>query len=77
MNGFEVLHGIRSRQNTPVIMLTGRTQEMDRILGLDSGADDFLEKPCNPRELLARVRAILRRARNNLEGPGSGRRLQE
>lgn len=67
MNGFEVLQGIRSRQNTPVIMLTGRTQEMDRILGLDSGADDFLVKPCNPRELLARVRAILRRARNNLE----------
>ncbi len=67
MNGFEVLQGIRSRQNTPVIMLTGRTQEMDRIMGLDSGADDFLVKPCNPRELLARVRAILRRAKNNLD----------
>ncbi len=67
MNGFEVLQRIRSRQNTPVIMLTGRTQRIDRIVGLESGADDFLEKPCDPRELLARVRAILRRAKNNLK----------
>ena len=67
MNGFEVLQRIRSRQDTPVIMLTGRTQEVDRILGLDGGADDFVVKPCNPRELLARVRAILRRVKNNLK----------
>jgi DNA-binding response OmpR family regulator len=67
MNGFEVLQRIRSRQNTPVIMLTGLTQEIDRILGLDGGADDFLVKPCNFRELLSRVRAILRRVKNNLE----------
>ncbi len=76
MNGFEVLQRIRSRQDTPVIMLTGRTQGMDNILGLEGGADDFLIKPCNPRELLARVRAILRRARNNLKDearPGPAR----
>jgi two-component system response regulator CpxR len=68
MNGFEVLQRIRSRQNTPVIMLTGRNQRLDRIVGLEIGADDFLEKPCNPRELLARVRAILRRVKNYLDG---------
>ncbi len=66
MNGFEILTRIRSRQNTPVIMLTGRTQRIDRIVGLEIGADDFLVKPCNPRELIARVRAILRRANNDL-----------
>ncbi|MFZ0928283.1 MAG: response regulator transcription factor [Syntrophobacteraceae bacterium] len=66
MNGFEILQRIRSRQNTPVIMLTGRTQSIDSIVGLEIGADDFLLKPCNPRELLARVRAILRRTTNNL-----------
>ncbi len=68
MNGFEVLKWIRSRQNTPVIMLTGQTQRIDLILGLDLGADDFLVKPFNPRELLARVRAILRRAGDDLKG---------
>ena len=68
MNGFEVLQRIRSRQNTPVIMLTGLTQGIDRIVGLEIGADDFLEKPCSPRELLARVRAILRRVNNHLDG---------
>ncbi|MGA2028379.1 MAG: response regulator transcription factor [Syntrophobacteraceae bacterium] len=67
MNGFEVLQRIRSRQNTPVIMLTGRTQRIDRIVGLEIGADDFLEKPCDPREVLARVRAVLRRAKNSIE----------
>jgi len=67
MNGFEVLQRIRSRQNTPVIILTGLTQRIDRIVGLEMGADDFLEKPCDLRELLARVRAVLRRAKNNLE----------
>ena len=67
MNGFEVLQRIRSRQNTPIIILTGRTQRIDCIVGLEGGADDFLVKPCDPRELLARVRAILRRARNNLK----------
>jgi len=70
MSGFEVLQRIRSRQETPVIMLSGGAQGIERIVGLEVGADDFLEKPCNPRELLARVRAILRRAKNNLKGEG-------
>ncbi|MFZ2445847.1 MAG: response regulator transcription factor [Syntrophobacteraceae bacterium] len=61
MSGFEVLRGLRAEMDTPVLMLTGRDQEVDRIVGLEIGADDFILKPCNPRELVARVRAILRR----------------
>ena len=62
MNGFEVLRQLRKRSTTPVIMLTARTGKEDRIAGLDSGADDYLPKPFEPDELLARIRAILRRA---------------
>jgi len=61
MSGLELLQQIRPRYTLPVIMLTGRGDEIDRILGLEMGADDYLGKPCNPRELLARIRAILRR----------------
>jgi len=74
MNGFEVLQRIRTRLNTPVLMVTGRDQEVDRIVALEIGADDFMSKPCNPRELVARVRAILRRTRNR---PASGMTLPE
>lgn len=63
MNGFEVLRYLRSRSNTPVIMLTARGETVDRIVGLEIGADDYLAKPFNPRELVARIRAILRRMR--------------
>ncbi|MGA2404600.1 MAG: response regulator transcription factor [Syntrophobacteraceae bacterium] len=66
MNGLEVLQQIRCRLNTPVIILTGLSHGTARIVGLETGADDFLAKPCNPRELLARVRAILRRTKNSL-----------
>ena len=62
MNGFEVLRQLRKRSATPVIMLTARTSKQDRIAGLDTGADDYLPKPFEPEELLARIRAILRRA---------------
>ena len=72
MNGFEVLQRIRSRVETPVLMLTGSHEEMDRVLGLEMGADDFLTKPFNPRELVARVRAILRRTKH---GPDKHPRL--
>jgi DNA-binding response OmpR family regulator len=72
LDGFEVLKRIRTRRNTPVIMLTGRIRKSDPITGLESGADDFLVKPCSPRELLARVRAVLRRAGNNLNNRESG-----
>jgi len=60
-SGLELLQQLRPRVKTPVIMLTGRGDEIDRILGLEMGADDYLGKPCNPRELLARIRAVLRR----------------
>lgn len=62
MNGFDVLRRIRRQSRLPVIMLTARGDEIDRIVGLELGADDYLAKPFNPRELLARVRAIQRRS---------------
>lgn len=61
-SGLELLQQIRPSLNLPVILLTGRGDDIDRILGLEMGADDYLPKPCNPRELLARIRAILRRS---------------
>jgi DNA-binding response OmpR family regulator len=61
MDGFEVLKGIRKVTNTPVLMLTGRADETDRIVGLEVGADDYLPKTFSMRELLARLRAVTRR----------------
>ena len=61
INGFDVLRRIRSRSRIPVLMLTARGDDVDRIVGLEIGADDYLSKPFNPRELVARIRAILRR----------------
>lgn len=61
MNGVEALKAIRSVSNLPVIMLTARGDDADRIIGLEYGADDYVPKPCTPRELTARIRAILRR----------------
>jgi len=60
-SGFEVLRRIREKSEIPVIMLTARGEEVDRIVGLEMGADDYLPKPFNPRELTARMRAVLRR----------------
>jgi len=62
LDGFELLRQIRKRSMVPVIMLTARTTQSDRITGLDAGADDYLPKPFGPEELLARIRAILRRS---------------
>jgi len=62
MSGLDVLRRIRQSSQTPIIMLTARGDDVDRIIGLEFGADDYLPKPFNPRELLARIRAILRRA---------------
>jgi two-component system, OmpR family, response regulator CpxR len=62
MDGFEVLTRLRAVSRVPVIVLTARGEDEDRIVGLDLGADDYLAKPFNPRELVARMRAILRRA---------------
>jgi DNA-binding response OmpR family regulator len=61
MSGFEVCRRLRATTNTPVIMLTARSEEIDRVLGLEVGADDYLAKPFSFRELLARIRATLRR----------------
>ena len=61
MNGFDVLRKIRGESRVPVIMLTARGDDIDRIVGLELGADDYLPKPFNPRELIARIRAIQRR----------------
>jgi len=63
LDGFEVLHQLRRRSQVPVIMLTARIAQADRIAGLEAGADDYLPKPFGPEELLARIRAVLRRAR--------------
>ncbi len=72
MSGFEVLRQIRASSKIPVIMLTARGDDVDRIVGLEMGADDYLPKPFNPRELVARIRAIQRRYEPaNSEDPGS------
>jgi two-component system response regulator CpxR len=78
LDGFEVLKGLRRVADVPVIMLTARGDEVDRIVGLELGADDYLPKPFNPRELVARIKAILRRAPhlaggvNGAAGTGDG-----
>lgn len=61
MNGMQVCRAIRSESETPIVMLTARTTEDDRVRGLDLGADDYVPKPFSPRELMARIRAVLRR----------------
>ncbi|MEK9765978.1 MAG: response regulator transcription factor [Thalassolituus sp.] len=63
-SGIDILGQIRTRSDVPVLMLTAKGDEMDRIEGLETGADDYIPKPCNPRELSARLRSILRRGRS-------------
>lgn len=75
IDGFEILKQIRRVSKVPVIMLTAKAEEIDRILGLELGADDYLTKPFSPRELTARVKAILRRT-SDQEVPGSAEVLQ-
>ncbi len=62
-DGFEVCRRIRARHDVPIVMLTARGEDTDRVVGLELGADDYVPKPFNPRELLARMRAVVRRAR--------------
>ncbi len=62
MDGFEVCRQIRAKQSTPIIMLTAKTEEIDRVLGLEIGADDYISKPFSVREFIARVKAVFRRA---------------
>jgi two-component system OmpR family response regulator len=62
-DGMQIARGLRAESDIPIIMLTGRKDEADRVMGLELGADDYLTKPFSPRELLARIRALLRRSR--------------
>jgi DNA-binding response OmpR family regulator len=72
LDGFEVLRTLRTTSSVPVVMLTARGDDMDRIVGLEMGADDYLPKPFNPRELLARIRAVLRRSGGAVSGREEG-----
>lgn len=69
IDGFEVCRQIRAKSDVPILMLTARKEDIDKIVGLELGADDYSTKPFNPRELVARVKAILRRYRGDLK-PG-------
>jgi len=69
MDGLEFTRRVRQEKNTPIIMLTARVEETDRIIGLELGADDYVPKPFSPREIVARVRAVLRRIRPEPERP--------
>jgi DNA-binding response OmpR family regulator len=77
LQGLEVLRQLRGFSNTPVLMLTARGEDTDRIVGLEMGADDYLPKPCNPRELTARLRAILRRVHTSATGQDAGTAILE
>jgi two-component system alkaline phosphatase synthesis response regulator PhoP len=69
MDGLEFTRRLRQEKDTPIIMLTARVEETDRIIGLELGADDYVTKPFSPREIVARVRAVLRRAGPELKSP--------
>lgn len=70
MDGLDVCRQLRRESDVPIIMLTARTEETDRLIGLELGADDYITKPFSPRELVARVRAVLRRVRGGVHQPG-------
>ncbi len=76
MNGLDALKAIRTQSKIPVIMLTAKGDDIDRIIGLEMGADDYVPKPCTPRELLARINAILRRMENSQTNANSPDILQ-
>jgi two-component system alkaline phosphatase synthesis response regulator PhoP len=69
MDGLDVCRALRRESDVPIIMLTARAEEADRLIGLELGADDYIVKPFSPRELVARVRALLRRAQGKVTGP--------
>ncbi len=76
VDGWEVCRRVRARSDVPIIMLTARDDDVDKIVGLELGADDYLTKPFNPRELMARVRAILRRSKGEVEHRSDGAPLR-
>jgi two-component system response regulator CpxR len=73
IDGFEILRRLRTESKVPVIMLTARGEDVDRIVGLDLGADDYLAKPFNPKELVARIRSVLRRYEARPAAAAAGR----
>ncbi|MEM7343522.1 MAG: response regulator transcription factor [Chloroflexota bacterium] len=70
MDGLDVCRTLRRESDVPIIMLTARVEETDRLIGLELGADDYITKPFSPRELVARVRAVLRRVQGGVQQPG-------
>jgi two-component system, OmpR family, alkaline phosphatase synthesis response regulator PhoP len=70
MDGIDVCRALRRESSVPIIMLTARVEETDRLIGLEVGADDYISKPFSPRELVARVRAVLRRTQGEVQTPG-------
>lgn len=72
MDGYQVMKEIRKRRNVPILMLTAKGDELDRVLGLELGADDYVTKPFSPRELVARVKAVLRRTESIPDSSDSG-----
>lgn len=77
LNGFDTLRQLRSDYATPVLMMTARGDEVDRIVGFEMGADDYMPKPCSPRELVARLRAIIRRVELEREPTASAEKKSE
>jgi DNA-binding response OmpR family regulator len=75
-DGLQIARSLRERSDIPIILLSGHTDEADRVMGLEMGADDFVTKPFSPRELLARIRALLRRARSHETVPAVLQRLR-
>lgn len=75
-SGFDVLKELRQKYSTPVLMLTAKGDTIDRVVGLEIGADDYLPKPCDPRELVARIRAVLRRATPSAQAHAAAENLQ-
>src|ERR1700752_1223182 len=71
INGFEVMRRIRATSRLPVLLLTARGEDVDRMVGLEIGADDYLPNPSNPRELVARIRAVLRRTHGEAGSPAA------
>ena len=76
IDGLEICRRLRQKSSIPIIMLTAASDDLDRILGLELGADDYLGKPFNPRELLARIKALLRRMYIDTEGKSSDQQIE-
>jgi two-component system OmpR family response regulator len=74
-SGLDVARWLRDQEDVPIVMLSAMGEDTDRIIGLELGADDYIAKPFNPRELMARIRAVMRRATDMQDGPTSGERI--